>query len=155
MTKNDERATVALGHNQMAMVNKPPPNGMKPVNDESLSGQNVLRIMEASSYDEGGYSPAESVTISGPAIPKLRDLLLREYPPLLTSWALADLLEQAGGKIIAEIELDPDSVDLQQEAVKGIIEGFSQWGLNVSKVAEGDRLYITGSIMDGYKAPKK
>lgn len=75
-----KRFTIPLAFDTVALLLKPE-GGVTPVNDASLNNQNVVKIMTASSYDDGGIFPAESVTISGEAIIALRDWLIGHYPP--------------------------------------------------------------------------
>lgn len=74
---------VALGYDgTVAVLIRPPKDGVQPVNDASLSSQNILKLMSPSSIDDPyGYCPPECMILCGPQLPTLRDLLNTHYPP--------------------------------------------------------------------------
>lgn len=78
---------VPLNHNQIVLINTDLRSDAKTPhrNGDALARSNIVRIMECSSMDsEGGYAPAECVTVNGEGIEPLRDALLKAFPPEAT-----------------------------------------------------------------------
>jgi len=81
-----EYKAFALGHGLTALVckdmrtEKAGSPAKLHMNGSAISNSTTVTVQQASTYDEGGYAPPESVMVSGNAVVLLRDALIEQFP---------------------------------------------------------------------------